>query len=265
MDNGLACDELADLISAYVDGELSGEDSAVVARHIAACPGCALVVARTAALSRQVRQAARFEAPAGLPERINSALPTESQYSLFSALRARHLRLVGSHVLAATAGALALFMWQVDIPQSVPTGHFVSAHVRKLLDGGLRSVDSSDPHRIRPWFAGKLPFAPPVIALDDAGFLLVGSYIDYIDDQAAAALSYKRRQHLITLFIRPITKQTNGIWTDSSDHGYQGVSWHDQSFAYWAVSDLSQQELRDFSTRFRNKAEGRGAVISGGE
>ncbi len=194
-----------------------------------------------------------------------SNLPPESQYSLFSALRVRHLRLVGSHVLAATAGALALFMWQVNIPQSVPTGHFVSAHVRKLLDSGLRSVDSPDPHRIRPWFAGKLPFAPPVVALDDAGFLLVGSYIDYIDDRAAAALSYKRRQHLITLFIRPITKQTNGLWTDSSDRGYQVVSWQDQSFAYWAVSDLNQQELRDFSTRFRNNAEGRGAVISGGE
>ena len=76
---------------------------------------------------------------------------------------------------------------------------------------GNRTRETFDPHRVRPWFSGKLPFAPPVVALDDTRFLLTGAYIDYIDGQAAAALSYKRRQHLITLFIRPFAKQTKWL------------------------------------------------------
>ena len=265
MDNGLTCDEIADLISAYVDGELSNEERAAVSRHIARCPGCSLVVERTEALSRQVRQAARFELPADLPKQIHRALPAESRHGFFSVLRARHLQLLGSHLTAATAGALTLFLWQANIPQPEPTEHFVSAHVRKLLDSELRSVDSSDPHRVRPWFSGKLPFAPPVVALDDTGFLLTGAYIDYIDGQAAAALSYKRRQHLITLFIRPFAKQTKA-WTTDSDRGYYVMSWQDRSFAYWTVSDLNPRELREFIVRIRDDIEGAGvSFIGGGE
>ena len=59
VDNDLACDELTELISAYVDGELSKEDSAAVAQHIEKCPGCAQVIECTEALSRRIRVAAR--------------------------------------------------------------------------------------------------------------------------------------------------------------------------------------------------------------
>lgn len=264
MDNGLPCEELIELISAYVDGELSKEDRAAVAQHIEKCPGCAQVVERTEALGRRIRVAARFEVPANLPERVRRALPVESQRGLFSALRATRLHLLGSHVLAATVGALALFLWQANSPQPDPAGEFVSAHVRKLLDSGFRSVDSSDPHTVRPWFAGKIDFAPPVVTLGEAGFPLIGAHLDYVNDQVTAVLSYRRRQHPITLFIRPVAKQTQAASTRGNDRGYHMVVWQDESFAYWAISDLNPRELRDFTDRFRNEVQGSRAPVTDG-
>jgi len=262
VDNDLACDELTELISAYVDGELSKEDSAAVAQHIEKCPGCAQVIERTGALSRRIRVAARFEVPANLPERVRRALPVESQSGLFSALRTRRLHWLGSHVFAATVGALALFLWQA-IPQPDPTGEFVSAHVRKLLDSGFKSVDSSDPHTVRPWFAGKIDFAPPVVTLGEAGFPLIGAHIDYVNDRVTAALSYRRRQHPITLFICPVAKQTQAALTRGNDRGYHMVGWQDESFSYWAVSDLNLRELREFTDRIRNNVQGPRTPVRG--
>lgn len=270
MTDTLACDEVADLISAYVDGELSEEDSAAVANHIASCPGCTRIAEDTGSLIERVRNDAAFEAPPELSERIRQALPPAGSLGSFSTARMKQLRLLGSHMLAAGAGAFAIVLWQTGWPGADPAGgtealagNFVSAHVRKMFDSELRNVESSDPHKVRPWFAGKLPFSPPVVELDNAGFPLIGAYVDYVDGQPAAAVRYRRREHAITVFIRPVAAETGALWNGDGDRGFHVLSWQGRSFAYWVVSDLNRAELREFADGLREGIDRAGTPALG--
>ncbi len=77
------------------------------------------------------------------------------------------------------------------------------------------------------------------------GFPLFGVRLDYLDNRPVAALVYRRRQHVINLFIWPAPRQTGG----EIIRLYQGYTlrhWTTASMTYWAVSDLHDSELREF-------------------
>lgn len=67
------CDEIRELISAMLDGELSEAERAGVEEHIRSCPDCAAVYDSFAAISGTLSADMR-DVPAGLHERIMSAV-----------------------------------------------------------------------------------------------------------------------------------------------------------------------------------------------
>ena len=123
----------------------------------------------------------------------------------------------------------------------------VASHVRSLMLPG-RDVDvaSSDQHTVKPWFNGRLTFSPPVKKLDGAGFELVGGRLDYLDRQKVAALVYKRRSHVINLFVWPAADRSARPPRTLTDQGYHVIHWSEGDLTYWAVSDLNEAELREF-------------------
>ncbi|MBA3356983.1 MAG: anti-sigma factor [Pyrinomonadaceae bacterium] len=116
----------------------------------------------------------------------------------------------------------------------------------------LTDVPSSDQHTVKPWFDGKLDFAPPVTDLTAQGFPLVGGRLDYISNRPVAALVYQRRQHFINLFIWLSTNDSESGNKIMTRQGYNLIRWNQSGMTYWAVSDLNLNELQEFAQAVQN-------------
>jgi anti-sigma factor RsiW len=115
----------------------------------------------------------------------------------------------------------------------------------------LTDVPSSDHHTVKPWFNGKVDFSPVVADFSDRGFVLDGGRLDYLDSRPVAALVYRRRQHVINLFIWPTIQSDWGIRAFDRQ-GYHAFGWTRYHVTYWAVSDLNPEELRQFAEMLRS-------------
>ncbi len=107
-------------------------------------------------------------------------------------------------------------------------------------------VASTDQHTVKPWFDGKLDFAPPVNNLALHGFPLVGGRLDYLGERPVAALVYQRDKHSINLFVWPAVSESAPDEKSFVERGYNVLRWTGAGMNFWAVSDLNRLELEEF-------------------
>ena len=236
----MTCQEAGELLGAFHDRELDLVRSVAVEAHLRECTSCSAEIARLDALRAAiVEQAPYFEAPPRLRQKVAASLtPSEPWFTKWTLAR-------WPEALAVAACALlALAIWRVG---PMPGGaaldkEVVTAHVRSLQVDHLTDVPSTDRHTVKPWFAGKLDFAPDVQDLSAEGFTLVGGRMDYLDGRAVAALVYRRRLHTINVFTWPASRSDETPRKESLQ-GFNVVHWVRHGMNWWAVSDLSANEL----------------------
>jgi anti-sigma factor RsiW len=127
----------------------------------------------------------------------------------------------------------------------------VAGHVRSLMENHLLDIESSDRHTVKPWFLGKVDVVSEVRDLADKGFRLVGGRLDYLDDRPAAALVYRHDKHVLNVFVwRSAGKDAAPVLLNRQ--GYHLIRWNENGRAFWVVSDLNEQDLREFVELLRH-------------
>jgi anti-sigma factor RsiW len=245
----LNCRETQTLIHGHADGELDLMTSLEVEQHLQECPSCAQAHAGVQAVRAAIKESSLyFQTPPGLARRVRSSVLEASRAGRTPRVRPRRLLAVAASLaLIVAAGWWLVRVLPARSDEAFLTRELVASHVRsQMLPSHRFDVASSDPHTVKPWFEGKLDFAPPVKDLADQGFPLVGGRLDYLHNRPVAALLYQRRKHSINLFIWPSSPGDGAAPTKATQQGFHMTRWTSSGMTFWAVSDLNEGELQEF-------------------
>jgi anti-sigma factor RsiW len=257
----MTCEETHILLHALIDNELDAGHAREVEAHVASCPCCTAQLRDYRGMHDGMSgQGMRYQVPERLRSRIETALPKTSLPAAHAGASSRRSLFrgfaMGSVVSTALAACLVLFVVHTEDDQRI-VGDVVSAHLRSLQSDHLIDVVSTDQHTVKPWFNGRLDVAPPVIDLTPQGFTLIGGRLDYIDGRPVAAIVYKRRAHVINLFV----SQAAGSGSGASMEKLQGFtvwSWAWSDLSFRAVSDINGEELQEFGDKLKTGVQSGG-------
>ncbi len=222
----MTCAEAKPLLHAFVDCELDPVTSFAIEAHIKDCEACSLALEEIGELHSALQSPALYyRTPAGLEKKGRVKR---------SPIKWEWLAVAAALLITILAG------WQMRRQnQDTMVAELMNSHVRSLMAEHLFDVRSSDQHTVKPWFTGKLNFAPEVTDFAAQGFPLVGGRLDYVDGRAVAALVYQRNKHVINVYIWPGSTAASMNQRD----GFNFDHWTENGMNYWAVSDLNRAEL----------------------
>jgi anti-sigma factor RsiW len=249
------CRECFDYIDAYIDNELDVTATIAVQQHLRDCHKCQqLLEARKAVGALLDNPQLSFDVPDSLLGRIQTTLPVARPE--VKPRTVRRVIIPWFSVPLALAATIVAILGLVFLMQggtfdrsrgNALAQEVISSHVRSLLAAHLLDVPSTDQHTVKPWFDGKLKFAPPVHDFAEQGFRLTGGRLDYFHGREVAALVYQRRLHVINLFIWPSESGRNTAVESFTKDGYNVSHWEHDGFVFWAVSDVSAEDLSAFA------------------
>lgn len=244
----MTCLEAGPLLHARLDNELDMASSASIDLHLSECRACGARYAAMANLRQEITAADLAYAPRAAFER---KLADQFLREPKSRFRWWSGNWFNASVMAAAAACvvvliLALPILRINTESNATAAEILDNHLRALQTVHPVDVPSSDQHTVKPWFQGKTDFSPPVPDLSKDDFILVGGRLEVIHQQPAAAIVYRRRQHVIDLYVSP------SVGADSKMElremgGYHLLHWMQGNLSCWAVSDVDPTDLRAFA------------------
>jgi len=237
------CTDIHLLLHAYVDGELDLVRSLEVERHIKSCTSCAAKMDSLRSLHSTLQNSElAYRTPDSLRKKVKRMAGGEVRET-----RRSDLQWIWKWLAAgATAFAVVtLFLRPAGISEHDQLmAEAVGSHVRSLMQSHLTDVASSDQHTVKPWFDGKLDFAPDVKDFAEQGYPLIGGRLDYLGGHDVAALVYRRNKHVINVFVWPAKGEAMKSETEIRQ-GYVIINRDMNGMHYCVVSDLNEKELGD--------------------
>ena len=165
---------------------------------------------------------------------------------------------------ACAAAALAVVVTRVTDPRSTRSAadlasEAVNDHLRVVASTHPIDIESGGIHQVKPWFSGRLDFAPRVTFSGDADFPLLGGSVGYVHERKAAVFHFRRHLHAITLLVFP----ADGLpWSERDgkrlgrlsvleqlSRGFSVLLWRDDGLGYALVSDVNRADMETLATR----------------
>lgn len=247
----MSCLRTRQMLDAWLDGELDAGTSAALAGHAAGCPDCRALRGERERLRADLRTAQRHAAPAAL----KAAIAARVRQARPPAARApRVVTWWQALALAGATGALAVLVTVSvlpgpvrDVVQAPLREQLVARHAASLASGRLVDVGSSDRHMVKPWFQGRVDFAPPVRDLSSLGFAIEGARLEQVAGQPAVAVVYRIRKHPINLFVWRGADAADPALEIATVRGFSVASWSAGGLNHAAVSDTDTGEMERFA------------------
>lgn len=244
------CSERRAQVALYLDGELTPAESVDLEQHLAECAACRAYCRSTQAISRRLQTALPYyEAPTAMRRKVASLNAGDDIERPRAAARgARALEFAAMLLLGVALGGGGTWSWLQQRSEGTVQQAVLDAYVRaQQTPGRLTDVTSADRHQLKPYFTGKLDFAPPVEDFAAAGFPLWGGRLDYLNQRPVAALLYRHQQHVIQLIIWPEPKIGDFPPRNNVRRGYQLWYWQRDGLRAYALSDLNEADMQRFS------------------
>jgi len=250
------CDDVRLNLRDHRQGRLGAAGEDELRAHLSACPHCAHVAAAeeelTEALERRLPQ---YPASFALKRRLAAQWPGASSP------RAWWRSWRPAPIAALALAALVLVTVPVVYYERRDAGaarsmvaEAVNDHLRVLSSQRPLEIESGGLHQVKPWFEGRLDFAPVVTFEGDADFPLKGGAVGYFFDRKAAVFVYTRRLHPISL----IVFRADGLsWpavesgvSAKDERGFAVMIWRRGALGYALVSDIDGRELASLAAKF---------------
>jgi anti-sigma factor RsiW len=252
------CTETRSLLLDRRRGLLTGELRDRVEAHLAGCEGCRREEAADQELSVALEAALpRRRAPEALRRSVEERLAGDRPRTSGIGRRTRRVSWVAALAFAAAAAATVV-LWKPHDSDAM-LAEAVNDHLRVLYSDHPIEVESGGIHQVKPWFAGRLDFAPVVAFGGDDDFPLQGGAVGYFLDRKAATFIFKRRLHVVTLFVFRAeglpwptlapTSVGSVRGTLETSRGFHVLTWKKGDLGYALVSDVDTKDLETLAVK----------------